>query len=59
MAISPWSASVAVVAMQFALLDRTGAHTLKRCLNACLQGAWISPCASPDALMRGYGDALA
>jgi len=54
----PGRAPAAVLAVQFALIDQTGARP-----NAVLERAIARrvdlPRASPDALVRGYGDALA
>ena len=47
-----------MVAVQFALVDQTGAHP-KAVLERVIARRLDPPCASPDALVRGYGDAFA
>jgi uncharacterized lipoprotein YmbA len=48
----------AVLAVQFALIDQTGARP-KAVLERSIARRVDLPQASPDALVRGYGDALA
>jgi len=47
-----------VLAVQFALVDQTGARP-KAVLERAIARRVDLPRASPDALVRGYGDALA
>jgi hypothetical protein len=54
----PERAAAAVLAVQFALVDQTGARP-KAVLERSIARRVDLPRASPDALVRGYGDALA
>jgi cholesterol transport system auxiliary component len=54
----PGRVPAAVLAMQFALLDQTGAH-LSTVLERAIARRVDLPLASPEALVRGYGEALA
>ena len=54
----PGRAPAAVLAVQFALIDQTGARP-KAVLERAIARRVDLPRASPDALVRGYGDALA
>jgi cholesterol transport system auxiliary component len=54
----PGRAPAAVLAVQFALIDQTGARP-KAVLERSIARRIDIPQASPDALVRGYGDALA
>jgi hypothetical protein len=47
-----------VLAVQFALIDQSGARP-RAVLERTIAGRADLPQASPDALVRGYGDALA
>ena len=47
----------AVMAVQFALIDQTGARP-KMVLERTIDGRMDIPEAAPDALVRGYGRAL-
>jgi cholesterol transport system auxiliary component len=53
----PERAAAAVLAVQFALVDQTGARP-KSVLERSIARRVDLPRASPDALVRGYGDAL-
>jgi hypothetical protein len=46
------------LAVQFALIDQSGARP-RAVLELTIAGRADLPQASPDALVRGYGDALA
>jgi cholesterol transport system auxiliary component len=54
----PGRVPAAVLAVQFALLDQTGAHS-STVLERAIARRVDLPRASPEALVRGYGDALA
>jgi cholesterol transport system auxiliary component len=54
----PGRVPAAVLALQFALLDQTGAHP-STVLERAIARRVDLPRASPDALVRGYGSALA
>jgi uncharacterized lipoprotein YmbA len=54
----PGRAPAAVLAVHFALIDQTGARP-KAVLERSIARRIDLPQASPDALVRGYGDALA
>jgi cholesterol transport system auxiliary component len=54
----PGRVPAAVLTMQFALIDQTGARP-KAVLERTIARRVDLPRASPDALVRGYGDALA
>jgi len=54
----PGRAPAAVLAVQFALIDHSGARP-KAVLERSIARRVDLPQASPDALVRGYGDALA
>jgi cholesterol transport system auxiliary component len=54
----PGRVPAAVLAVQFALIDQTGARP-KAVLERAIARRVDLPQASPDALVRGYGDALA
>ena len=54
----PERVPAAVLAVQFALVDQTGARP-KAVLERAIARRVDLPRASPDALVRGYGDALA
>ena len=54
----PERVPAAVLAVQFALIDQTGARP-KAVLERSIARRIDLPRASPDALVRGYGDALA
>jgi len=54
----PGQTPAAVMAVQFALVDQTGARP-KAALERVIVKRVDLPRASPDALVRGYGDALA
>jgi len=54
----PGREPAAVLAMQFSVLDQTGARP-KGVLERSIARRVDLPRASPDALVRGYGDALA